>query len=368
MNTTMNKNNWSKFEYPTKVAKQVNFFDERVLLDSLKQFWKAISFNKNEHVLVLVKIHLEGGIVYSLSKLFKINLEVTPKMVFNFLLPNYYKIQEAYNIKLPIGISFHYKIKEGKIIHSFLQDENNLEFILFNKMTIGYRPEDYGKVILDKGNQWTISIPKSDNFLEITKKVDNILLIAMYSKQMEKETINWIDEIIDPINRHLIRTYKNIIYEIIDGEIVFLKEELNTQVIKSLRISKNPKINNKIITLDIETIKDPKTNNLIMYLICLYNGKDSYSFFNNSLNDKGNLKITKKLVDLLSSKKYEGYKIYAHNFHSFDSLFLLRYLVKLGECRPILHEGKLISLNFKRNEKIFNFFFFITSIFFKKIK
>jgi len=71
------------------------------------------------------------------------------------------------------------------------------------------------------------------------------------------------------------------------------------------------------------------------------------SGLNKNLTEYGNFKITKELVKLISNKKYEGYKIYAHNFHSFDSLFLLKYLVKLGECKPILHEGKLISLNFK---------------------
>jgi len=50
-------------------------------------------------------------------------------------------------------------------------------------------------------------------------------------------------------------------------------------------------------------------------------------------------------------RKYKGYKIYFHNFNKFDSIFLIKYLVQIGKCNPIIHKGKIISFTFKPNWK-----------------
>jgi DNA polymerase type B, organellar and viral len=46
-------------------------------------------------------------------------------------------------------------------------------------------------------------------------------------------------------------------------------------------------------------------------------------------------------------KKYDNYKIYIHNLARFDGIFLLRILANLGECKPIIHNDKLITIGFK---------------------
>lgn len=50
-------------------------------------------------------------------------------------------------------------------------------------------------------------------------------------------------------------------------------------------------------------------------------------------------------------RKYKGYKIYLHNFSKFDSIFLIKYLVNIGKCDPVIHKGKIISFSFKPNWK-----------------
>ena len=49
----------------------------------------------------------------------------------------------------------------------------------------------------------------------------------------------------------------------------------------------------------------------------------------------------------LMIKKYDNYKIYIHNLANFDAIFLLKILTNLGNIKPIIHHGKLISINFK---------------------
>jgi hypothetical protein len=50
-------------------------------------------------------------------------------------------------------------------------------------------------------------------------------------------------------------------------------------------------------------------------------------------------------------RKYKGYSVYAHNLAKFDIIFLLKYLVKLGKIKPIIHHGKIISLTINYGEK-----------------
>jgi hypothetical protein len=45
-------------------------------------------------------------------------------------------------------------------------------------------------------------------------------------------------------------------------------------------------------------------------------------------------------------RKYRNYKVYLHNFSKFDGYFLVKYLSNLGFCDPIIHKGRIISLNF----------------------
>jgi len=49
-------------------------------------------------------------------------------------------------------------------------------------------------------------------------------------------------------------------------------------------------------------------------------------------------------------RKYNNYKIYFHNFSKFDGYFLVKYLAKIGNCDPIIHKGRIISLNFNYND------------------
>jgi len=53
--------------------------------------------------------------------------------------------------------------------------------------------------------------------------------------------------------------------------------------------------------------------------------------------------IINAFKDLLV-KKYDNYKVYIHNLSNFDGIFLLKILVKLGYCQPIIHNDRIISI------------------------
>lgn len=56
--------------------------------------------------------------------------------------------------------------------------------------------------------------------------------------------------------------------------------------------------------------------------------------------------MVKDAMNDICVKKYRNYRIYLHNFSKFDGFFLLKYLSNIGFCDPIIHKGKIISVQF----------------------
>jgi len=101
--------------------------------------------------------------------------------------------------------------------------------------------------------------------------------------------------------------------------------------------------------MDIETIKSVN-NKLTPYLICAYNGTDYItSYANESLDQKA--LFTSFINQLLTffSKDRNTLVVYAHNFGTFDGVFLFNQLLQFGKVKPQYHNGKIISLKIKLN-------------------
>jgi len=64
--------------------------------------------------------------------------------------------------------------------------------------------------------------------------------------------------------------------------------------------------------------------------------------------------ITHAIKDLLV-KKYDNHRIYIHNLANFDAFFLLKIIVKLGNCKPIIHNDKIISIKLNFGDHVIFF-------------
>ena len=110
---------------------------------------------------------------------------------------------------------------------------------------------------------------------------------------------------------------------------------------------------NTFATIDIETIKVNK--NLIPYLISGYNGSNYItSYVNNTLGvlEDQQAELFKSFIFKLFTFFTEDSNtliIYAHNFSSFDGVFLLKHLLDYGDIKPLYFNGKLISIKIKLN-------------------
>jgi len=101
------------------------------------------------------------------------------------------------------------------------------------------------------------------------------------------------------------------------------------------------------VTLDIETIKS-NVNKLLPYLICAYNGTDfisSYGKMVNGIIDQKELFSSFMLQLVTFFGKSNNLMVYAHNLSTFDGVFLLKHLLPFGKVKPLIHNGKIISIS-----------------------
>ncbi len=159
---------------------------------------------------------------------------------------------------------------------------------------------------------------------------------------------NWTDTIIG--ENKIVRDIGKSIYYYENMELVLIKVIKKSKPIEKIKISNKPL--SKIITMDLETILIDNVH--VPYLLSWFDGSIKKSYFINNLDpvtiDFEILRMINRAVTDICIRKYNNYKIYFHNFSKFDGYFLVKYLAKIGNCDPIIHKGRIISLNFNYND------------------
>lgn len=209
-------------------------------------------------------------------------------------------------------------------------------------------PHDYGKVeisnIINEGVTLERFIVTSGNK---TYRID------MYDGgKVNKVTIlgninlSWIDSKLLEVGEDIFKREinKSTIY-FMDGEIVLRKKELPAKPF--YKLNKESVINNEFVTMDIETITI--NNKVTPYLINSYTRGGDGRHHLNSYNENENelfKDFIAKLISQVSSFDSKKVYVYAHNLSTFDGVLILKHLFKFGKVKPILHNGRIISITF----------------------
>ena len=329
--------NWKKsiFNINNKV------FSKDLFENILNKFWNSIEneFKIDNHMVILFKIKYNNGELSSIGKVQRLNLS-DKKWYIDFILENMEFKSEYYNETQIDSFIFSYGFKLGKIEN---KDNLNKKVLLHNyksfNIPISMEPNDYGRIIIQNelnyiihDNQGqTINLNKFEGYNEVEIFKSGISLVKFKDIFINK-------------NRFL-REIDNKKFYFENGNQILFTNEIKTKFISKLQKTKN--LINNFITLDIETYIDDNT--LIPYLLCFYDGKNSYSF---GLWDYETVEMM--ILDCLKSifiRKYNGYNVYIHNMAKFDIIFLLKYIVKIANVQPVIHNGRIISLtiNFGKN-------------------
>ena len=168
-----------------------------------------------------------------------------------------------------------------------------------------------------------------------------------------KPLITFTDELLDINNLGTFkRTIQNQKFQFVDTQLIS-KEKLYTfPFIKKL--SAKPFLINKFITMDLETIN--VNGKLIPYVISHYDGTSSQTYYVTDYRDHKDMLIA--CIKSLMQRKYNGYKVYLHNFSNFDGIFLFNILNELSnDIKPIINDGNFINIIFKYNNGKYKLYF-----------
>ena len=131
------------------------------------------------------------------------------------------------------------------------------------------------------------------------------------------------------------------VYYFDNGEIIYYSTLKNVSFIDVRNkdiLSEKP----RIMTLDLESrLRSDKK--MIPVCMSIYNGYYNLSF---TFTKSWKLDMAKGLRYIMK-RRYDGYKIYIHNFSYFDAIFMIDVLSTLGEVKPLMRDNNMLKLTFK---------------------
>src|SRR5882757_3634212 len=246
---------------------------------------------------------------------------------------------EYYNETLIDSIIFSYGFKQGSVPNKDNINLNIKPMIIQNiKVPISLNPLDYGK--LSK----SLNIENGQGFI-LQNHNGETIIFSKFNKLNEIEYLkngNSLIKIKDQIisENKFIRIIDNKKYYFENGEQFVMTKEMKSKFISKTTKSKIS-VNN-FITLDIETFV--KDNILTPFCISIYDGKNICNFYLTDYKNVDDLIIT--ALKSIMIRKYNGFNVYMHNMAKFDIIFLFKYLLKLGLVHPIIHNERIISIDF----------------------
>lgn len=344
----MKKFNWINYIFNIEPAALIT---NDLLKHYIHQFWKNVvnKLEDNHHIIVLARVKYTNGQVATIDTLQRLNKE-DDKYFFERLLAKL-EIKDDSYISHPIErMILSYGIREGLAPEKGIITDVNYQIYNKYKLPITFNPIKYGKIIKANNNEYIIQV-NNTNLAIIEHEPNNINKVELYNKG--NLLLEWIDKYID--DNTFIREIGNKVFRFVNGNQTLMTITHDNKFIKPIKKVKD--INNKILTMDIETklksIDDGHNSIHSPYCFSIYDGTIAKSFFINDYDNKENMIIDS--LKYLCQYNYDNHKVYLHNFAKFDNIFLFKTMVKMGIVNPIIHKGKFISIQFKYKDYTIEF-------------
>ena len=201
------------------------------------------------------------------------------------------------------------------------------------------------ELIINGDNTYVV---KKDNYSFLIRELNNEYFVSVNYK--DKEILSFHDIYEAGNERKNTNTFmrtigsSTIYYK--DGQCNLLFQNVLSNYIKG----KNPdtSIKKNYITMDLETRSIDNVMSVIA--ACIYDGNTCKSFY---LTDYTNSEeLLKESITYLLQRKYNGFKVYIHNFSKFDAVFMLRIMAKMTTCevkRCLKRDSKIIDIKLSYN-------------------
>lgn len=340
---------WSNIEYKIPTTQ---ILTKPLITEYINKFFTFITkeINDDQYFVFIFRIILENGSIKTVTKLQKLNAnERSKEQIIEYINDKIGLVQNSYFNEPIQSIIITYGIRKGKLEQTTLDlkpSENLSHHIYYNNnLPIAIEPSNYGKIIHQSEDSKIYLIASKKNIqLLLEVKEGNYYIKYFKNSQLMYE---WKDKINLEENSLIREIGKTTIYWKA-GEIIWIKILKSFKTISKKRVSSA--LNQNFLTMDLETLSNSINNNkdiLELYLLCWYDGSKKFSYLINPL--EGAKEIIYRAMKDICKRKYSGFNIYLHNFAKFDAIFLIKHLAQIGECEPIIHNGKIISYSFKYN-------------------
>ena len=320
----------------------------KLIIKNLTLFWDDIIDNlENQHILIIFRLNYEDGSIKTIGNLQRLNKE--DLNYFIDYIKDIIELKTDDYLTIPVtGITISYGFRKGLTDIKMIDTKNvKMQKYYNSKLPISFNPKDYGKILTQINDNYYIVKIDNKTFVIINQITDESNYGGKYNLVEFYKNNNllykWKDIFIN--DNEFIREIGKSVYNYEFGELTLHKIIKPGKIISTIKKSRN--VNNKIITMDLETITE--SNVMSPYLLCWHDGSKSKSYF---IKDYTNFdKLLEQVVIDLCRNKYKGYKIYFHNFAKFDGIFLVTRLANIPNIivDPCKHDGKFISVNITYN-------------------
>lgn len=353
------KSKWIDYKY----SLENNLLSNESIKKALILFYNEVILylEKDQNLLIFFKIRIKNGPFRNISHLQKINKLEFKNLTDIFI--EYWNIKSSdYNQYPIIEIIFTYFIIPINLDLEIKDTTKDLKLKNYNYKNKSLRLESG---LLDTINFGGYNLPCSmditlwgrcdfyNDYKEaIVYKTQSkgIFYIKLYDNYLEAELkindktiLNFKDTLLDINNLGTFhREIKEQKYEFINGKLKTKSKQYKTKFIKNL--SGELYYKNNFITMDLET--RAIQGKMEVYHISIFDGNKINTFY---LSDyKNSEDLLKNSLLSIMTRKYNGYKVYLHNFSNFDSVFLLKVISSLSNnINIIMKDSKIINLQYK---------------------
>jgi len=168
--------------------------------------------------------------------------------------------------------------------------------------------------------------------------------VTVVNKKFIKPTHEFIDILENVLSfDNFTRIINNQLIAYSNNEPVYIQNRHKTDYFT--KVKKCDSVNKNFITMDLETKNI--NGNLEPYCICIFDGKNSYSFYVTDFSSSE--EMVKNALKFLMKRKYNRNIVYLHNFSYFDGIFLFGTLLKIIDnptknIKPLMRNGRIINL------------------------
>ena len=234
-----------------------------------------------------------------------------------------------------MALSFDYSFREGVHVatDSVIKPSAVMQNYHHHKFPITTNPLDYGSLVLQENNKFVIEMDKG--YIALIETSDTTRNVKI--RKGGNILFEYTDTILSP-NSFERRIGQNT-FRYVDGILSLQKSLKKTRTISKKALTKL--LSKNFMTMDLETQTD--NNQITPICVGVFDGVDSRAYYLQDFLGDVESMLLKSLRSILKSK-YDGYVVYIHNLSGFDGNMLLKYMTKVGKVKPIIHEGRIISI------------------------